>query len=188
VSTAFLVLLVAGIVLGVFAMLYGTERAATSKGDVPHRRKSEHDPAVEPSPAFNLASIAALAFATGLSGYLLLRYTALSTGVVASIAVTIGAAAFGLQALMIARWAIPSARADQMDERYLLQGTLGIVTQAIPDGGEGAIRYALEGREFLVPARNFEPGAMPAGTEVVIERVEHGVAFVELWAHVEQRL
>jgi membrane protein implicated in regulation of membrane protease activity len=188
VSTFFLVLLVVGIVLGVFAMLYGTERAAAPKNDVPHRRHSEHDPTVEPSPAFNLSSIAALVFATGLSGYLLLRYTSLSTGLTAAIAFTIGAAAFGLQALMIARWAIPSARADQMDERYLLQGTLGVVTQDIPDGGEGAIRYLLEGRDFAVPARNFEPGAMPAGTEVVIERVEHGVAFVELWANVEQRL
>ena len=187
-STVFLTLLVVGIVLGVFAMLYGTERPAVPKNDVPHHRHSEHDPNIEPSPAFNLASIAALVFATGLSGYLLVRNTSLSAGLIAAIALTIGAAAFGLQALMIARWAIPSARADQMDERYLLQGTLGIVTSEIPDGGEGAIRYALEGREFSVAACNFEPGAMPAGTEVVIERVENGVAFVELWAHVEQRL
>ena len=169
-------------------MLYGTERTPAPKLDVPHQRNSEHDPAAEPSPILNLASIAALLFGAGLSGYLLQRYSTLSAAMVGTLALAIGLAAFALQAALIARWAIPGARSDVVDERYLLQGTLGIVTRDIPEDGEGAIRYALEGREYSVAARNFEPGAMPAGTEVVIERVENGVAFVELWAHVEQRL
>jgi hypothetical protein len=30
--------------------------------------------------------------------------------------------------------------------------------------------------------------SLPAGSEVVIDRIERGVAFVEAWAVVEQRL
>lgn len=187
-TTVFLALLVIGLVLGVFAMLYGTEKQATHQGKAPHERRSEHDPAAEPSPLFNMASIAAFAFGAGLTGYLLTRGTTFTPLLVMTLSVSAGLAAFILQALLIARWAIPSARADQMDERYLLQGTLGIVTSAIPADGEGTMRYALDGKEYTLPARNFEPGAMDAGTEVVIERIENGIAYVELWAQVEQRL
>jgi hypothetical protein len=187
VSSVFLALLVVGLVLGVFAMLYGTERR-TVRGGAPHERHSEHDVAAEPSPVMNLSSIAAFIFSMGLAGYLLQRNSALATGAVLAIATTVGLIAFALQSLLIARWAIPSARADHMDERYLLQGTIGTVTHDIPAEGEGAIRYVLEGSEFALPARNFEAGAIRAGTDIVIERIENGVAYVELWAQVEQRL
>lgn len=169
-------------------MLYGTERRSAPPQEAPHQRRSEHDPAVEPSPLLNLASVAALLFAAGLSGYLLRRNTELPDVAVVVMALAIGLAALALQSLLIARWAIPGARADQVDERYLLQGTLGVITEDIPDGGEGAMRYALEGKEYSLPARNFETGSMAAGTEVVIERIENGIAYVELWAQVEQRL
>ena len=186
-SSTYLVFLVVGLIIGVFAMLYGTERRVESK-EAPHERRSEHDPAVEPSPLFNSASIAALLFAAGLSGYLFTRYSSLPARTVALVAIGAGIAAFALQSVLIARWAIPGARADQMDERYLLQGTLGLVTKDIPDTGDGQIRYALEGREYLLPARNFETGGLASGTEVVIERIEGGVAYVEVWTQVEQRL
>jgi hypothetical protein len=177
-----------GIVLGVFAMLYGTERHTKAPAVVPHERVSEHDPRAEPSPLFNSATIASMLFAAGLSGYLFDRYSSLSNTFVGTLAIAIGLVVLALQSLLFSRWAIPGARADKVDERYLLQGTLGIVTRDIVDDSAGAVRYALEGREYLLPARNLETGAMSAGTEVVIERIEDGVAYVELWERVEQRL
>jgi hypothetical protein len=39
-----------------------------------------------------------------------------------------------------------------------------------------------------MPARAIDDHAVRAGTEVVIERIENGVAFVEEWAEVEKRL
>jgi hypothetical protein len=39
-----------------------------------------------------------------------------------------------------------------------------------------------------MPARAIDDQLVRAGTEVVIERIENGVAFVEEWAAVEKRL
>jgi hypothetical protein len=188
VSTLFLGFLLAGMVLGVYAMLYGTERSAPARTTAPHDRRGEHESAGEPSPLFNMASIAAFLFAVGLSGYLLGKGSSLSLRSLVLVAVGIGVIAFALQALLFARWAIPGARAEHVDERYLLQGTVGYVTQVIPSDGQGAIRYALDGQEHDLPAKNFELGDITVGTEVVIERIEEGVAYVERWAQVEKRL
>lgn len=184
-----LVILTAGLVLGVFAMLYGTERRASStSGVLPHERTSEHDVATEPSPLFNLASIGAYSVGFGLTGYLVARDTAWPVWGQLVVAAVAGAVAMTLQSLLIARWAVPAARADAIDQRFLLQGTLGQVTHDIPVGGAGTIRYALDGREVDLPAREMDHGAIASGSDVVIDRVEDGVAYVELWALVEQRL
>lgn len=184
VSLAFLL---TGLVLGVFAMLYGTERQV-QHAVAPHERQSEHNPAAEPSALLNRASVAAFAFGFGLTGYLLDRYTDWSWGPALLLALVVGGATFALQALLIARWAIPGAREDQVDERYLLQGTLGRVTRAAPAGGAGVMTYALDGREYALPVRELNGGALAEGVEVVMDRVEQGCAYAELWAAVEQRL
>ncbi len=184
-----LIVLTAGLLLGVFAMLYGTERRTTSLGAVlPHERTSEHDVAAEPSPVFNMATVGAFSVGFGLTGYLLTRNTAWPVWVQLAVAIVVGGLAMVGQTLLIARWAIPAARADHIDERFLLQGTLGRVLRDIPVGGEGTVRYALDGREVDLPAREMTHGAIALGSDVVIDRVEDGVAYVELWALVEQRL
>jgi hypothetical protein len=190
VITVFLILLVMGLVLGVFAMLYGTEKdnARNSARIAPHERRSEHDISAEPSSVFNLASIAAFAFGAGLTGYLIDRYTTWPVAGVVITSIIVGAAALALQSILIARWAIPGARSDQIDERFLLQGTVGRVTREIPPGGTGEIHYALDGGEYSLPAREFEGGTISAGGDIVIERIENGVAYVERWSQVEQRL
>lgn len=181
--------LLVGLVLGVFAMLYGTERVVRHAPSArPHERTSEHDPAAEPSPFFNLASVAAFSVAFGLTGYLVARYTAWPMAAQVVVAGVAGAIAISLQSLLIARWAIPAARSEHVDERYLLQGTLAQVLRSVPVGGEGLLRYSLDGHECELPARDLDGNAIAAGTDVVIDRVEQGVAYVELWVRVEQRL
>ena len=182
-----LLFLLSGLVLGVFAMLYGTERHVHSR-IAPHERQSEHDPASEPSPLFNLASIAAFTFGFGLTAYLITSHTSLPMAVQVVIAGVAGALAMTVQSVLIARWAIPSARAEQIDGRYLLQGTIGRTTSAIPTDGVGQMMYILDGESYTLPARNMDPSAVCDNTEVVIDRVEGGVAFVELWTRVESRL
>jgi hypothetical protein len=155
---------------------------------LPHERRSEHDPAAEPSPVINRSTLAAFAFAAGLTGYLGTRSLSWSWWAVALLALIVGAGAFALQTLLIARWAIPSARADAPDARYLLQGTLARITRSAPAGGAGELVYALDGHEVTLPVRSLNGSALDTGTDVVIDRVENGVAFAELWATVEQRL
>jgi hypothetical protein len=175
--------------MGVFAMLFGTERAVQHAGAVkPHERKSEHDPAAEPSPFFNLASTAAFAVGFGLAGYLTAGIATWPIYVKIFVASGVGIAALVLQSVLISLWAIPGARADHVDERYLLQGTLARIIGDVPKDGVGLLRYALDGREFELPARTLDGEAVVSGTDVVIDRVEDGVGYVELWSLVEQRL
>jgi len=187
VAVVSLILFLLGLVLGVSAMLHGTERPVTPTV-APHERRSEHDPASEPSPVANRASLAALAFAFGLSGYLLDSYLTWPWWGEVLAAVAIGGAAFALQSLLIARWAIPSARADEPDPRYLLQGTLARVTRTADGEKAGELVYDLDGHQCTLPVRSLDGSALPLGTDVVIDRVDAGVAFAEPWAAVEQRL
>jgi hypothetical protein len=50
------------------------------------------------------------------------------------------------------------------------------------------IQYEDVGAAPTVRARDISGGAIAVGLEVCIERVEDGVAHVELWALVEERL
>lgn len=182
-----LLLLLSGLVLGVFAMLHGTARRVHPV-IAPHERRSEHDPASEPSPLFNLASLAAFAAGAGLTAYLLARHADLPLAAEIVLSVVAGGLLLTMQSLLLARWAIPSARAEQVDYRYLLQGTIGRVTHDIGDGGSGMMRYELDEQVHELPALSVDGKAMQVGSDVVIDRVEDGVALVESWAVVEQRL
>jgi hypothetical protein len=189
VNALFLTVLLLGLLAGVRAMLLGTEHLPRGvRLPAPHERKTEHVPDAEPSALFNWASVAAFAFAFGLTGYLFTRFSSLSIPVRLVIATVSGGAAMAMQSLLIARWAIPSARADQVDERYLLQGTIGRVTRTIPEAGEGELQYTLDNATYTMPARETGGALVPVNVEVVLERVEAGVAYVEPWAQVEQRL
>lgn len=187
VAVVSLIFFVVGLLLGVIAMLHGTERPVT-RTDAPHERRSEHDPAAEPSPVANRSTAAAFAFAFGLTGYLFDQQSGWPAWAVILVALAIGGAAFALQSLLIARWAIPSARADDTDPRYLLQGTLARVTRVAGADETGELVYVLDGHECTLPLRSLDGTALAAGTDVVIDRVEEGVAYAELWAAVEQRL
>lgn len=98
----------------------------------------------------------------------------------------------GLFAAFVTWLAVKTARLqpehDPDDPRYVLQGRVGVVTVPIPVGGEGMIRYEEIGSAPVVPARDISGGAIAAGEEICIERVEDGVAHVEPWRLVEQRL
>ena len=184
-----LAVLIVGLVMGVFAMLYGTERRVQHARPVkPHERTSEHDPAAEPSPFFNLASVASFCVGFGIVGYVLARNSAWP--IVAQLlgAMSAGSVAITVQYVLITRWAIPGARADHMDERYLLQGTLARITRDVPQDGVGMLRYALDDQECDLPARMLDGEPAAAGTDVVIDRVEDGVGYAELWSRVEARL
>ena len=187
VAVVSLIFFVVGLLLGVSAMLHGTERPVAPKV-APHERRSEHDPASEPSPVANRSTVAAFAFAFGLTGYLMSRQSAWPAWGTVLTAIAVGGAAFALQSLLIARWAIPSARADEPDPRYLLQGTLARVTQSADINGTGELVYVLDGHECALPVRSLDGTALAEGVDVVIDRVDEGVAYAELWATVEQRL
>ena len=181
-SVLFIASLIAGLVLGVFAMLHGVERrppGATELVDPP--------PPSELSARLNIPAIVGFLVVFGAIGYPLHR-TAL--GPLARLAIALvagGLGALGAVAL-VARWAVPSARRDAVDERYLLQGHFARVTSAVRPDAPGSVQYEVEGRVLSARAMSLDGAPLDVGTDVVIERIEHGVAHVEAWTLVEKRI
>ena len=96
-------------------------------------------------------------------------------------------AAFGASRVVALWWTVVPEH-DVDDERYVLQGSLGRVVAAIAGNSQGKISLESSGHSEILPAQGIDGQAMAVGTEVVIERIEGGVAYVEDWATVEKRL
>jgi membrane protein implicated in regulation of membrane protease activity len=171
--TLYLVTFVLGLALGVSSMIRGIDRHLARRGKV--------DP-------LNMPTLAAFATAFGAVGYLLVRYTGLGHWTDLGVALGAGVAGGTGMFALIAGWALPSAKRDVEDERFLLQGHLGQVTRAIADGGTGEITYEYEGARHAVPARGLDGESIDAGTEVVIERIEDGTAHVARWSEIAKEL
>jgi uncharacterized membrane protein YphA (DoxX/SURF4 family) len=173
----FLIAFIGGLVLAVFAMLHGVEYA---------RRRRNRSRA--PSPFFNLPAVAAFSVGFGAVGYPLASRTRLPAWAVILIAIGGGALAITGMITLLARWALRGLAAPFSSEDPEIQGTLAVVTREITPAGEGEISYEHLGRSELTRARSLGTTAISSGVEVVIDRIENGVAFVEEWAIVEQRL
>lgn len=185
-SPLFLGALLLGLLLGVFAMLHGVERPARNAPSRPP--SAAGDPPGAPVARLNLPLIAGFATAFGAAGYLFLRYSSLSAPITLVLAALTGAlGAVGAVAL-VAKWAVPGAAHDVEDPRYVLQGHLARVTTPIAGTGSGEIAYVVDGVRHVSPAASLDGEPVPADAEVVIERIEEGVAHVERWAVVEERL
>jgi len=167
----------AGLVLTVFSMLVGVER----RGGVVTR--VEHG--ARPRVRLTRPIIAAFAMLFGVLGYLLNRHTTLgpiSTLFLAAVAGMLGILG---SVLLVAKWAVKGAHDDTAE---LLQGHVATVTRDATASAPAEITYVLNGIRSVVPAKPVDETKLATGAEVVIERIENGVAFVETWAQVEQRL
>jgi len=176
-SVIFLVAFTGGLILAVFSMLHGVERA-----------RIKRNRARAPSPYFNLPALAAFAAGFGATGYLLASRTVLPMWAVVLIA--LGGGALGMTGIisLLAGWALRGVVGPMPPDGEEIQGQPAMVTREISLGSAGEITYDLQGVEVRIAARGLDTNTLPAGTEVVIDRIEDGVAFVEDWAAVEQRL
>jgi hypothetical protein len=170
----FLASFIGGLLLAVFAMLHGVEHARRNRSKAP-------------SAFFNLPAIAAFAVGLGAAGYPLVSRTRLPPWAILLIAIGSGGLAISGMITLLARWALrdagpPSAHSDE------IQGQLATVSREIASGGAGEITYEYMGRQLRVPARLLSERQLSVGAEVVIDRIENGIAFVEEWSVVEQRL
>ncbi len=166
--TFFLASFIAGLVVSVFAMLHGVERRSGF--------------------AINRAMVAGFATLFGAVGYPLIHSTGLRQGPILLIAGFAGAVGAAIALALVVGWAIPSARAEVIDERFLLQGSFARVTAVAADGATATISYVVDGVTHSALARGLDGIRLDAASDVVIERVEDGVAYVEPWAQVEARL
>ena len=173
-TALYLLTFVAGLMLAVRIMIRGVERPAA---DHPSRERSfQHSPAV----------LSAFGIVFGLTGYLL-------AGRTGGLATLVSSAALGLVAAvtaarLVTKWWAVVPEHDVDDERYVLQGHIARVTKSIRPEVDGEVAFEVEGQHHVLRARGIDHGSVDAETEVVIERIEEDIAFVEPWAEVEKRL
>jgi membrane protein implicated in regulation of membrane protease activity len=129
--------------------------------------------------AFNFLTLTIFLAWFGGTGYLLSRYSSVwfVLGLVVAIFSGIGGAAIifaFLKSLMASEH--PMDPAD-----YDMVGVLGKVTSSIRQGGTGEIVYTQGGTRHATGARSEDSSAIAKGSEVVVTRYEHGIAYVRRW-------
>jgi len=172
----YLVAFVGGLLFAVWVMMYGVERP---REDHPSGERS-----------FRLSPPIVIAFSVGF-GAVGIALTRLNAGTVATrliIAAVVGLCVSMVATRLVRKWWKVTPEHDVDDERYILQGHIARVTKAIRDGVEGEVSFEMGTDHRVLRARSFDDGALAAGTEVVIERIEDDIAYVEAWMEVEKRL
>jgi hypothetical protein len=178
-TALFVAMLIAGLLLAVRAMLLGVERRR-----IPLGARSAPTPSVR----FSTPVLSAFAITFGASGYLLTRPGRMgeAAGTIVALLSGIVAGAFAVRLVRRAAAFVPEHDPD--DPRYVLQGHLATVTAPIGRNGDGEITYVVEGKRHTVRARGLDGTTADPGLEVVIERIEDDIAYVEPWVEVEKRL
>jgi hypothetical protein len=151
---------------------HGAHLPTAHTGGAPHA--GSHSPEL---PIVNFATITAFMTWFGAAGYLLTQYSTfvvILIVVAAAIAGVVGAAAVFL---FIARLLLPHDR-ELNPADYDRVGALARVISAIREGGTGEIIFSLAGARQTCGARSDNGGALARGTEVVITRYDHGIAYV----------
>jgi membrane protein implicated in regulation of membrane protease activity len=175
-TVIYLAVFIVGLLLGIRIMLYGVERPR------------EQSPSGERSFSGTPAILCAFTIVSGALGYMLTRRSIGTDLTRGAIAFGSGALAAIAAARLVSRWWKVTPEHDVDDERYILQGHVGRVTKPIRADVDGEVMFEIGTEARMMRARSFDESAMSAGTEVVIERVEGDVAYVEAWREVEKRL
>ena len=139
-----------------------------------------------PSAFFNAPSFSTFTIVIGAVGYLLVTRT--KVGLIPIVAIGIGASfiATTTAVVLLARWALPHSGDES--EADSMQGLIGRVTRSISASSPGEIAFLSNGAKRTIAAQGIEESEIPRDTEVVIDRIQNGIARVELWSTVEQRL
>lgn len=129
---------------------------------------------------FNLSTISAFVTWFGGAGWLLTRYSSFTAAVIMLAATASGVVGGGTVFVALSRL-IMRRLTVMRPEDYREQGVVGRLTSPIRAGGTGEVVYTLGGSRRVDGARTLDGQALGRGTEVIIHRVEHGIAFVERW-------
>ncbi len=131
-------------------------------------------------PFINFATVTAFLTWFGGTGYLLTGHSTLLVAVILLIATAVGLAGATIVFWFMVRLLLPHDRAlDPAD--YERVGVLGRISSSIRAGGTGEIVFSLGGTRQTCGARSESGEAMARGTEVIVTRYEHGIAYVRRW-------
>jgi membrane protein implicated in regulation of membrane protease activity len=169
----FLVVFTAGLLAGVYTMLQGVTPG-------PSAAKTTRIGMV------TAPSVAVFAIAFGAVGYLCTTRTSLTYPIVFVIALVAAAATIPASAPVLAR--IMRTRSAASFHESELEGQLAKVVRPISSSVPGEITYNRDGADFRHRALSLSAGILEPGRDVVIDRIEADVAYVEDWEIVEKRL
>ena len=131
-------------------------------------------------------SVAVFAVVFGAVGYLCTTRTPLTYPIVLGIALLAAAATIPASAPVLAR--IMRARSVASFHDPEIEGQLAKVVRPMSNTVIGEVAYIRDGVDLRRPALNLSAGLLEPGRDVVIDRIENEVAFVEDWETVEKRL
>ena len=131
-------------------------------------------------PAFNFATVTAFLAWFGGTGYLLTRHSGLLAVAVILLAIAAGLSGATIVFWFIVKFLLTHDQAlDPAD--YDRVGVLGRVISTIRENGTGEILFSQEGTRQTCGARSEDGTALARGTEVIVTRYEHGLAYVRRW-------
>jgi len=160
---------------------HGVAHAPTSGLAGSHAPTASHGPDANHVSPFSLSTLSAFLTWFGAAGYVLTRFSPLAAFAIAAAALAIGATGAAIVFAAIARYIVPRLTVLNPDD-FRVQGAVARVTSTIQPGGIGEIVYTLGGTRHADGARSASGDVIERGTQVVILRVEKGIAYVEPWA------
>ena len=162
---------IGSLLLGVLDLGFGH---APGHGDLAHGDAGHDIPSV-----LNLGVI--LAFITWFGGVAYLARNGLSIPLVIALVIGIGGGVLGGMAIYRLLRIVRSNESVLRAEDYRLPGVIARVTSSIREQGTGEVVYTQQGVRHVAAARGEGGRAIPRGAEVVILRVDRGIAYVDLW-------
>lgn len=175
-NIVYLAAFIGGLLLAVYIMIAGVERPR------------EAHPAGERSFRLSPPIVVAFAMIFGVVGYILTQRQVGSPGLRLLLSLALGGLSAVVSAQLVRRWWTVTPEHDVDDERYVLQGQVARVTKAIRSDVDGEVTFETGEQRRVLRARSLDATALSAGTDVVIERIEDDIAYVESWVEVEKRL
>jgi len=184
----YLVCFLIGVTLSVLSFVGGSFHLPHVHVHLPHAHvphvgghvAASHGGQAADMPFFNFATITAFLAWFGGSGYLLTRYSALTVTLIMLIAVIVGLIGAAFIFWFVVKFLMKHDRElDPAD--FDRVGVLGHIVSPIREGGTGEIIFSQAGTRHTCGARSDRGEALPKGTEVIVTRYEHGIAYVRKW-------
>ena len=176
----YLVCFLVGVTLSVLSFLGGSFHLPHLHVHLHLPHGSAHSGIGGDMPFLNFGTITAFLAWFGGAGYLLTRYSSLVVAGVLTLAIVAG-----LVGALIVFWFVVKLllkhdrELDPAD--YERVGVVARISSPIREGGTGEIIFSQEGTRHTCGARNENQDALPRGTEVIVTRYEHGIAYVRRW-------
>ena len=187
----YLICFLVGVTLSVLSFLGGSFHLPHFHVHVPHvhvhvPHGGAHAGMGGEMPFLNFGTVTAFLAWFGGAGYLLTRYSTLVVAGVLTLAAVAGLVGATIVFWFVAKLLLKHDRElDPADFERV--GVLARISSPIREGGTGEIIFSQEGTRNTCGARSENGEALPRGTEVIVTRYEHGIAYVQRWEELAEK-